>query len=296
MSSHVERLAKKGLAQPPRWLAQNIHYEVMVGSVSYGVSTDTSDMDVAGFCMPPKEMLFPHLAGDIMGFGNQVERFQQYQQHHIMDKEKNQEYDLTIYSIVKFFQLVMENNPNMVDTLYVPQRCVLYASPIGQMVRDNRKMFLHKGSFSKFRGYAFAQLHKIGTKANASNPKRQASIDEYGYDVKFAYHVVRLALECEQILVEHDLDITRSREVLKAIRRGEWTEEYLRDWFGEKEKHLEELKVKSTLRENPDEDAIRELLLNCIEHHYGSLSTVVSKDVKIDRLVSEMQSVLDRYK
>jgi len=66
----------------------------------------------------------------------------------------------------------MENNPNMCDSLFVPQRCVLYASKVGQLVRDNRKLFLHKGSYHKFRGYAYAQLHKIGTASKVKPPKK----------------------------------------------------------------------------------------------------------------------------
>lgn len=82
-------------------------------------------LDVYGFCIPGKEIIFPHLGGYIHGFGKQRKEFWQYQQHHIEDKEINKEYDLSIYNIVKYFQLCMENNPNMVDSLFVPQFCIL---------------------------------------------------------------------------------------------------------------------------------------------------------------------------
>lgn len=295
MASRVQLMKQKGLISPPKWLPQNIHYEVITGSVSYAVSSDTSDMDIVGFCIPPKEDIFPHLRGEIVGFGTQQKRFDVWQEHHIMDKEARQEYDFSIYSIVKFFHLAMENNPNMVDILFTPQRCVLFCSPVAQIVRDNRKLFLTKNSYHKMRGYSYAQLHKIGTKSNSSNPKRQSSIEEHGYDVKFGYHVIRLLLECEQILMEHDLDIERNAEILKAVRRGEWSEEKLRGWFDSKEKHLEELYTKSTLRHSPDEEAIKDILMNCLEQHYGSLDTVVKREVPVDRMISELRSVLDKY-
>lgn len=295
MASRVQLMKQKGLISPPKWLSSNIHYEVIAGSVSYAVSSDTSDMDIFGFCIPPKDDVFPHLAGEIPGFGTQRQSFNVWQEHHIMDKEARQEYDFSIYSIVKFFNLAMENNPNMVDILFTPQRCVLFCSSVAQVVRDNRKLFLHKGSYHKFRGYAYAQLHKIGTKSNASNPKRQADIENHGFDLKFAYHVVRLALEGEQILMEHDLNIEQNAEILKAVRRGDWSEEKLRGWFNEKEKHLEELYVKSTLQHKPDEEAIKDLLMNCLEQHYGSLDTAVKREVPVDKLVAELRSVLDRY-
>jgi uncharacterized protein len=295
MSSRVQLMKQKGLISPPKWLPPNIHYEVITGSVSYAVSSDTSDMDVVGFCIPEKREIFPHLAGEIPGFGLQHKRFEVWQEHHIMDKEARQEYDFSIYSIVKFFQLAMENNPNMVDILFTPQRCVLYCSAVAQIVRDNRKLFLTKNSYHKFRGYAYAQLHKIGTKSNSSNPKRQADIENHGMDLKFAYHVIRLALEGEQILMEHDLNIERNAEVLKAVRRGDWSEEKLRGWFDEKEKHLEELYAKSTLRHVPDEEAIKDLLMQCLEQHYGSLDSAVKREVPVERMISELKAVLERY-
>jgi predicted nucleotidyltransferase len=296
MTSRLSLTAKKGLTRPPKWVPDNVHYEVITGSVAYGVSSDTSDMDVVGFVMPPLDMMFPHLRGEIPGFGTQVSRFEQYSEHHIMDAEANQEYDFTMYSIVKFFQLCMENNPNMVDTLFVPQRCVLHITPTAQMVRDNRRMFLHRGSFSKFRGYAFSNLSKIRTKANSSNPKRQESIQKYGFDTKHAYHVVRLALEAEQILQEGDLDITKNREVLKSIRRGEWTAKQIENWFTDKERQLDELYQNSTLRSHPDESAIRNLLLSCIENHYGSVDKVLNKGDRTPQLVREMEAVLEKYR
>src|SRR4029453_6288169 len=76
-------LASGAKLSPPGWMADNLCYETMMGSVAYGVSSDTSDMDVYGICLPPKDMVFPHLAGEILGFGSQIKRFESWQQHHI---------------------------------------------------------------------------------------------------------------------------------------------------------------------------------------------------------------------
>jgi len=295
MANVLKELEQKGLIKPPSWLVENTHYLCQMGSVAYGVSNDSSDVDLYGFVVPTKELIFPHLAGEIDGFGTQLNRFYQYDPHHIKDPAKGKEYDLAIYSIVKYFDLVMGCNPNMIDSLFVPRRCVLFSSPIGEMVRDRRKMFLHKGAWHKFKGYAYSQLHKIG-QANKSNPKRAADVEAHGYDTKFAYHVVRLLNEVEQIMVEHDLDITRDREQLKAIRRGEWSLEYLHEWFEAKEKALEGVYASSTLRYGPDEKAIKQLLLDCLEHHYGSLSGAVSRDNSHDQLLSDIMSVVRKYK
>src|SRR5687767_8168867 len=113
-------LEKQGLIHPPSWLKDNVHYEVMTGSVSYAVSDDLSDEDIVGWCIPRKEMVFPNLAGVIVGFGNQGDKFDQFQQHGVEDSNKKKSYDITIYGIVRYFQLCMECNPNMIDTLFTP--------------------------------------------------------------------------------------------------------------------------------------------------------------------------------
>lgn len=158
----IKRLTENDAIKPPKWLPDNVMYECMMGSVAYGVSSNDSDVDIYGFCIPPLDMMFPHLRGEIPGFGTQLKRFEQFQEHHV--EFGKCEFDLSIYSIVKYFQLCMQNNPNMIDSLFVPSDCVLHNTPVGLMVRDKRKMFLHKGAWHKFRGYAYSQMSRLENK------------------------------------------------------------------------------------------------------------------------------------
>jgi predicted nucleotidyltransferase len=296
MGSIIDTLASKQLITPPGFLRANVQYEVLMGSVAYGVSTDTSDMDIYGFCIPPKNIVFPHLNGEIMGFGKQHERFEQWQQHHIKDISAKKEYDFSIYSIVKYFQLCMQNNPNMIDSLFVPRRCILHSTAVGELVRENRKLFLHKGAWHKFKGYAYSQVHKMRIKNPEPGSTRYEMVQKYGYDLKFAYHVVRLLNEIEQILTEHDLDLERNREQLKAIRRGEWTQEQIINYFETREKELEALYTSSPLQHSPDEEKIKGLMLQCLEHHYGSLSDAIKTDITVNAVLDEMQAYIDKIR
>jgi predicted nucleotidyltransferase len=277
---------------PPSWLPDNLCYETMMGSVAYGVSSDTSDMDVYGICMPPKHVVFPHLAGEITGFGRQVKRFETWQEHHVAARGKL--WDFQIYGVVKFFQLAMENNPNVIDSMFTPRRCVLSSTSIGEYIREHRTEFLHKGAWHKFKGYAYSQLNKIRTKTPSGG--RAELVEKYGYDVKFAYHVVRLLLEVEQILVSCDIDLERDREQLKAIRRGEWTLDQLDQWAQDKENQLEALYHTSTVRYEPDEPLLRRHLLHCLEHHYGDLSTAVAQTDDADQLLRTIAELTAKYR
>lgn len=164
MASVVKKLYKAGAIKPEPYVSETV-YEVMMGSIAYGVSEDTSDIDVYSICVPPKTMVFPHLNGEIAGFGTQKKRFDVFQDHHIPDPSGEQkQYDICVYNIVKFFDLCMANNPNIVDSLFVPDFCVLHSTEVGHHIRTHRKLFLSKKSWHTFKGYAYSNLHKAETK------------------------------------------------------------------------------------------------------------------------------------
>jgi len=368
MSSLTDMLIKKEIIKDfPSFLQNSIQYEVMMGSVAYGVSSDVSDIDIYGFCIPYKEIIFPHLSGEISGFGRQKQIFEQFQKHHIQDISKGVIYDISIYNIVKYFMLCMENNPNMVDSLFVPQHCILHSTSIANYLRERRKEFLHKGSWYKFKGYSYSQVHKMNNKAlkilvdecnnlNIDPEKlenelvmielirrgnkdlrvskkytssinetgleklktsdlndlyllmrecskeggkfgnRLKTIKQFGYDVKFAYHVVRLLNEIEQILVEGDLELDRSREQLKAIRRGEWTIEMVTDYFNTKERELETVYNNSKLPHSPNEPKIKQILLDCLEMYFGKLEKIaISKSSDSKMILQDLQIIINKY-
>jgi len=338
--STVDKLTSRGLITPPSHLKTNIHFEVMMGSIAYGCSNDASDIDLYGFSIPPKDIIFPHLNGYITGFGRQPNKFEQYQQHHIKDKTFDKEYDISIYNIIKYFQLVMNNNPNMIDSLFVPRRCILHSTQVGEHVRENRHLFLTKKSWHAFKGYAYSQLNKCKNKnvhhyvefckkndidmhisredfkegkfslekgerkkffalydkvhQSGKPTKRMDTIAKHGYDVKFAYHIVRLLNEVEQILVEHDLDLQINREQLKSIRRGDWTLEQIETYFEEKELELEKIYLNSTLRYSPDEEGIKKLLIECLEMHYGNLDSAVVQHDKNLQGLKDIQKIIEK--
>lgn len=290
----LQRLHSKGLIKPPPFILGGTQYLTIMGSMAYGVSSDSSDMDLYGFAIPPKDVVFPHLKGEILGFGTPEPRFEQWQQHHIVEKDHRKEYDFNIYNIVKYFQLVMENNPNMVDSIFTDHTCVLKSTEIANHVRDNRKIFLQKRCWHSFKGYAYQQMHKMKIKNPEPGSKRWENVQKFGYDVKFAYHVVRLLNEVEQILVEHDLDLKRNNEQLKEIRRGEWTQQQIEDYFTFKEKSLEGVYASSTLPHKPNEEVIKKLLMECLEMHYGSLDQMIQTEDNYKQILRQIQKLVEK--
>lgn len=296
MASKLVKLTKDRAVSPPSWLPNAVQYETLMGSHAYGINTENSDFDIYGWCMPPKEMLFPHqIGGEIEGFDSQKKRFSQYQQHHI--KAFNKEYDVTIYSIVRYFALLSDCNPNICDSVFVPNDSVLHITKIGEMVRERRDMFLHKGAHFKFKGYAFSKRNKAFTKNPDPNSARYNLVLKHGYDTKFLSHCVRLLLECEQILETGTIDLRKDREHVKAVRNGLVAPEDVNKWFDEKESSLNKLYETSKLQHGPPRQKIKQLLIDCIEEQYGSISNLISmKSSKADQAVEEIKQVIEKYR
>ena len=350
MTSVVKHLVKQGLIKPPGFVDGNIQYETVMGSEAYGSATSSSDIDIYGFCIPPQNVLFPHIVGIIPGFDRNVQGFEQYQQHHIMDADahagKGQEYDIQIFNIVKYFRLCLDGNPNMIDSLFTPQDCVRFQTTLAVEVRDNRRLFLSMDIVPKFRGYALSQIGKMVNKKIVDDvldlehlectyeELQEVSIDEIDellrngmslsdipmetlqeysaimhrvleskraeqinigkadYDVKFAMHAIRLLCELEQILETGDIDLRRDAEFYKAVRRGDFTREEIVTWVDHKALHLEEIKSRSlqVIPSKPKEKEVKELLVNCLEQHYGTLGDAL---ILPDRYKSALMDIQD---
>lgn len=305
MSVLLNKLIKDKLISPPSWLSNNTCMLTVMGSIAYGVA-DTSgesnpDFDVYGVCIPPKEIIFPHLTGEIWGFGKYKDGvpssyFRQWQQPHVFDQNamggKGREYDFQIYSIVQYVQLCSECNPNMIDSLFTHEADVLHITQIGQILRDNRQKFLHQGIFDKFKGYAYSQVKKLNTKEASPDGKRKKLIDQFGFDTKFAYHVVRLLNECEQLLRDGTMDLKKNREQLKSIRRGELTLDQINQYFQEKVLDLETVRIKSPLPPKPDTNEIKNILLQCLQIQYGDLSKAVVVQDQAEQTLYDIKSLL----
>jgi uncharacterized protein len=334
----------------PSFVPSNTHYLCMMGSIAYGCATDYSDVDVYGWCIPPRDVVFPYSNGHILGFGDAPPSFEQWDPKGVIDQNKNREYDFSVYNIVKYFQLVMDNNPNMLDSLFVPQNCILHITGAAIRVREMRHTFIHKGCWKKFKGYAISQLRKCKTfdqcmnddgfpqfreivefeKAHGiphsadesflklnmpmSHPvhsekykllvaalkdkkKRAYNVKLYGYDVKFAYHIVRLLSEAEELITEQNLTLDRKdrRELMKSIRAGLVPLEDIHKIFAEKETLLDKEIHNSKLPEKPNVPAIRQLLMDTLESHYGNLSSILPRndDILPVTLVQDMKAIRD---
>lgn len=271
----LKELSLNGFVKVPDYVKGGLLYETKMGSQAYGCSEDSSDCDVYGFFIPPLEDTFPHLRGDFNSFSEYQPLIEVFQAHHI--QMEHTQYDFSVYSIIKYFQLCSQCNPNMQDSLFTYDCDLLTQTKVSKMVRDNRQLFLSKLSYRKFLGYSRGQIDKMKAKKGHENPKRNQSIVKHGYDVKYAYHCIRLLLESLQILQEGTMDLKKNSQLLNDIRNGLYSVDDIEKMVSNGEGKLSSAYENSKLRDSPDMNGLKKLLLNCYEEHYGKLSWFVGE-------------------
>jgi predicted nucleotidyltransferase len=283
----IDHLVDKKLIHPPSWLPRNLIFLALMGSRAYGTNRIDSDYDLWGIVIPRKSMIFPHTDGIIRGFGTQEEEFKRFQtKEKVVDKECGKEYDIEVNGIIQYFELARLGNPNFIEGLFAPQTNILVLTPIADMIRSSRHLFLSKLCWNTYKSYSFGMLKKLGNKEKTG--KRKAYIDEYSFDIKYAGHLVRLLNEVEDILTIGDIDVQKNREQIKSIHRGEMSEQDIHDYFARKERDLETVYTNSKLPNEPDEAKLKTLLINCLEAHYGNLGNAI---VQPDQTVSALRSI-----
>ncbi|MFM7429017.1 MAG: DNA polymerase beta superfamily protein [Flammeovirgaceae bacterium] len=131
------------------------------GSQAYGLALPHSDTDIKGVFVLPK---------------------QEYYGLHYTDQVNNASNDEMYYEIKKFIDLLLKNNPNLLELLSTPDDCVIYRHPVMDLIKP--EMFLSKLCNQTFGQYAYAQIKKArGLNKKILNPieEKKKSILNFCY-------------------------------------------------------------------------------------------------------------------
>ncbi len=253
----------------------NVSYLVLMGSRGYGTHSKTSDYDYYGFMTPPLEGIFPYLKGDIPNFGRQKQGLN----HLELQKIKNEDDELAdvfLYSIARYFHLCMMGNPNMIDSLFIPNDSILYMDIAGIRLRNNRFLFLSQKIYHTFRGMAHSHLNRLRKNYKdkiVPDGKRGELVRKYGYDTKDAGHVIRVLSNLNNFLRYGDSYMDKTSWVTKEIINGNLPFDEFNNVADKLFSKSEQLIKDTELPLNIRQDEIKKVLINCIEDTYGRLSS-----------------------
>ena len=131
MANSFESIRKEG----------RLLYEYIRGSQAYGTAIETSDTDTGG--------VFLENITTLLGIHPTSEEMVQDAKH-----------DNSWYGLRRYMQLLCISNPNIIESLFLPQKCVLYEHPIIKKLKANREQFITKKLLNNLIGYSYTQIQK----------------------------------------------------------------------------------------------------------------------------------------
>ena len=114
---------------------QHLLLKCISGSRAYNLSLPSSDTDLKGIFVLPQEELYG------LTYTPQV---------------ANASNDEVFFEIGRFVELLLKNNPNILELLNTPDNCVLFAHPLMRLIKAED--FLSKLCLDTFAGYAKTQI------------------------------------------------------------------------------------------------------------------------------------------
>lgn len=144
--------------------SSNLLLKCISGSQAYGLALPHSDTDVKGVFIQPKK---------------------EYYGLTYIDQINNETNDIMYYEIKKFIELLLKNNPNILELLSTPDDCVLHRHPVMDLLTP--EMFLSRLCNQTFGQYAYAQIKKArGLNKKILNPldEKRKTILDFCYVVK----------------------------------------------------------------------------------------------------------------
>ena len=205
MNFDVETI-NKNLVNNEKWILDNVLFMHVAGSHLYGTNGPSSDIDIRGVVIPPKE----YWVG--------AYKFEQKEMKSVDGA------DVVIYDFRKWLKLAYDCNPNIIESVFVEKdspNVIFWGnwwSHVRQTVIDH---LLNQRAYDAFMGYSTAQYKKLVTKYSNKTGRRYIS-DQHGFDTKFCMHAFRLTYEGTELLTKKNITFPRpEREELLAIRHGQ---------------------------------------------------------------------------
>lgn len=132
-------------------------FQCITGSNLYGTTTESSDKDYVGIFIANKEYYF--------GMKEIEEVDISIESKNINGKNNPDAEDNKLYEIRQFFKLLYNNNPNIIELLFIPENNIIFNSTYYNFIRDKKYFFLDSELIKKkFQQYAFSQKKKMEVK------------------------------------------------------------------------------------------------------------------------------------
>lgn len=231
------------------------------GSALHGAKVDGyDDLDIYGVYVEPPEKIigvdsFEHFVWSTSGTDV---------------KNTKDDVDITLYGLQKWANLACKGNPSILHFLFANNTLDSGENDTWfHAVRKYREAFLCKKHSKQFLGFASAQLMRM-TGERSRNVTRQDLVDKYGYDTKFAMHVIRLLVECEELMRSSIITLpSPEKQLLIDIRTGKYAEDWVIREATRRFDVCREAESKSLLPNEIDRNFISRVIADAYRRHWA---------------------------
>lgn len=227
---------------------------VQVGSGVHGVTViGQDDRDEIGICVEPARF--------VIG----LEQFEQwiYRTQAEGVRSGYGDLDLTVYSARKWCRMALAGNPSILLPLFVPPTDVVSSTLLGSDLRAHSDWFLARHVADRFLGYMTAQREQLMGLRGKKHTNRPELVQQYGFDTKFAYHMVRLGVQGVELLSTGKITLPMPephRSWLIALRQGKHTRDEAIEHANDLERELVWLRDRGGLPPEPNRPAVNQWL------------------------------------
>lgn len=226
--------------------------KVRIGSYCHGVNLPTSDEDIRDIVIPPIDYFFG------------LYRFDQS----VLKVDGN---DYEYWNIMKLFNLLMIGNPSALNILHTDPKDIIYVNDLGHLILYNKNIFLSRRFITSVIGYVNSQINKIICGRGTKEGRRQSLVEQFGFDVHFAYHAVLLtfmALELLNTGTYCTLRNIKEIDYILKLRKGLISYKDFSDTVNSNLELIKSLEKTSDLPAVPDLKKINELLIEILENYF----------------------------
>lgn len=151
-----------------------VGFAYFAGSHSYGLADQNSDFDICGYYIPNKKIVYgicpvkDHkqsfefvYEGETYNYSS--EYVSETYKFSVIDKTGEKVLEGTLFDFRKYFTLIQENNPNILESLWVSYDLVIAQDSLYEYLRNNRHKLFSTKVARTYLGYARSQIKRIAT-------------------------------------------------------------------------------------------------------------------------------------
>ena len=168
------------------------------------------------------------------------------------------------YGLRKYLGLVLKGNPSALLALFTPHASIREITEEGHELRALAPAIASKAAYMPFKGYMRQQHERLLGLRGQKNVTRPELVKAYGYDTKYAGHIIRLGCQGTEFISTGRITLPmreEERALVVKVRTGGFSLDQVSALINESRVKLDDAFAGSRLQDEPDIQAVEAWML-----------------------------------